>query len=45
MKEEIASLRSEGKGKFDELEFYKKEVENKDGEIGQLKARIKELET
>lgn len=44
MKDEIATLRSEGKGKFDELEFYKKEVENKDGEILQMKARVKDLE-
>lgn len=44
MKDEIASLRSESKSKFDELEFYKKEVENKDGEILQMKARMKDLE-
>ncbi|TNV87373.1 hypothetical protein FGO68_gene4873 [Halteria grandinella] len=44
MKDEISTLRSEGKGKFDELAFYKKEVENKDGEILQMKARVKELE-
>jgi hypothetical protein len=33
LKDEITTLRSEGKGKFDELEFYRKECENKDGEI------------